>query len=384
MTRSSRLAPAVLAVLIAALLVAGVGTAVVRGGGDPVPEAAGDAAMSAVVAELRGFVEAARGLRFRGPVNVSVLGGDDFRRAFVEGDPVAEADVDVQEGVLRALGLLDGDDDLARASRLAPDTVAGFYDSESKQLVVRGTRPTPFVRQVLVHELTHALDDQHFGLDRHILDAEAALAYEALVEGNAVAVENRYLATLPAAQRREAAAEAEATFGQVAGRTGAIPEVLLELADFPYRDGPELVAALLAAGGQARLDEAFRSPPLTSADVLHPARFIGGARRPVPVSVAAGGQVVDEGPLGELVLRFLLSASVPPGEAARAAEGWAGDRYVAWRSGRQTCVRARVVMESAAEAGELLTALRRWAAGHPGATVSAGATPPAVNLLRCA
>ena len=378
--------PAVLAVLIAALLAAGAGTVAVRSAGAGRSAPVDDAAMTAVVAELRSFVESARGLRFRGPVDVSVLADADFRRAFAAGEPVEEPDVDVQEGVLRALGLLDEDDDLGRATTLDPDTVAGFYDTDTKELVVRGTRATPFVRQVLVHELTHALDDQHFGLEPDIADPEAALAYEALVEGNAVAVENRYLASLSAAERREADVEAESTFGGGGAPRGGreIPEVLLELAEFPYRDGPRLVAALLEAGGQARLDDAFRSPPLTSADVLHPERFLAGPRRSAAVSVAPGGRVVDEGLLGELVLRFVLAASVPPAQAARAAEGWAGDRYVAWRSGRQTCVRASVVMESGAEATELLTALRRWATDHPGATVTPGGASPAVSLVRCA
>ena len=379
MTRSPRLVPAVLAVLIASLLVAGFGTVAARQEED---RAALDPSMLAVVAELRTFVESARGLRFLEPVDVSVLADADFRRVFGRGEPVDDAEVAVQEGVLRAFGLLDGDDDLGRASDIDPDTVAGFYDTDTKELVVRGTRATPFVRQVLVHELTHALDDQHFGLDREFDDAEAELAFDALVEGNAVVVEDRYLASLSAAERDRAEAEAKATFAGTADR--AIPEVVLEAADFPYRDGPVFVGALLGAGGPARVDAALRAPPTTSADVLHPERFLTGPRRAVPVSVNAGGQVVDEGPLGELVLRFVLSVSMPAEVAARAAAGWAGDRYVAWSSGRQTCVRANVVMESVAEAAELVTALRRWVADHEGAMVTAPGGSPVVSVRRCA
>lgn len=382
MNRSPRLVPAVLAVSVAALLVAGGATVAVRRDSGPRPRpAAADEGMVSVVAQLEGFVESARGLRFLAPVDVSVLADADFRRAFSAGAPAEQGDLDVQAGVLRVFGLLDPGDDLGRASSVDPATVAGYYDTETRQLVVRGTRATPFVRQVLVHELTHALDDQHFGLDRNLSDPEAALAYQALVEGDAVVVEDRYLATLPPGEQRQADAEAEATFGAT---TGGIPGVLVELADFPYRDGPALVTAILAAGGRARLDEAFRSPPASSAAVLHPAGFLSGRGRPLPVSTPAGGRVIDEGPLGELVLRFLLSASVPEDQAAAAAEGWAGDRYVAWRTGRRTCVRATVVMESPAEAAELLSAFRRWAAGHPGATVTSPAASSEVTLLRCA
>jgi len=66
--------------------------------------------------------------------------------------------------------------------------VVGFYDPETKQLVVRGTDTTPFTRRVLAHELTHALDDQHFDLNRQQLDKaddETGFGFSALVEGNA-------------------------------------------------------------------------------------------------------------------------------------------------------------------------------------------------------
>ncbi len=199
--------------------------------------------------------------------------------------------------------------------------MAGFYDTETKELVVRGPHLTPFVRQVLVHELTHALDDQHFDLDPDFLDDEAALAFEALVEGDAVVVESRYLASLPEAERQAAAAEEEATFGGAGGR---IPDIEAELGAFPYRDGPRLVAALLAAGGPGRLDAAFRSPPVSSAEVLHPERFLDGPGRATVPPVAAEGRVVDDGVLGEVVLRLVLAGSVPRDQAAKAAAGWAG------------------------------------------------------------
>ena len=379
MPRIPRAAPAVVAVVIVLLLGTALSTVAARQGEEDVPA---DLGLAPVVAELQAFVESARGLRFLRPVDVSVLADAAFRRKLGEGEPVDEADVEVQVGVLRALGLLRGDDDLGEASALDADSVAGFYDTETKELVVRGARLTPFVRQVLVHELTHALDDQHFGLDRDLVDEEAALAFEALVEGDALLVEARYLASLPPAEREQAEAEENVTFG-AGGRFDGVPDFVLELAEFPYRDGPEFVDAVLDAGGRARLDAAFRTPPTTSAEVLHPTRYLTGrGRRPAP-PVVAGGRILDEGPLGELVLRLVLLTAVPEREAARAAAGWAGDRYVAWTADRRTCVRASVVLDTPAEAAELSASLRRWAAEHPGGAVEA-AGPAAVVLSRCA
>ena len=380
MIRSPRIVPAVLAAVIVSLLASATWTVLDRRSGT---QDVVEPGTNTALAELEAFVETARGLRFLEPVDVEVVGDAAFRRLLSVGEPIDEFDEAVEEGVLRALGLFDGADDLGAVAELDPDTVAGFYDTGTKDLVVRGPRLTPFVRQVVVHELTHALDDQHFGLDRDFADEESALAFEALVEGNAVLVESRYLASLSPAERQAAADEEEATFG--AGDGGPLPKVVVELAAFPYRDGRNLVEALLAAGGQRRLDAAFRRPPTTSAEVLHPDRFLGG--RPVAAAppVAADGRVVDEGPLGELVLRVVLAQSLPEDQAARAADGWAGDRYVAWRAGRRTCVRAAFVLDTPAEAAELGSALRRWAGRHPGASADGPLPATAtVVLTRCA
>lgn len=68
--------------------------------------------------------------------------------------------------------------------------------------MAKGERPTPFVRQILDHELTHALQDQHFNLDRELNDLyESYLAFEALIEGDASRIENLYLESLAPGER---------------------------------------------------------------------------------------------------------------------------------------------------------------------------------------
>jgi hypothetical protein len=371
---------AVLAVVIAGLL--GSGLWAMAGRRDDEPRAL-DPAEAEIIAGLEAFVESARGLPFLEPVQVKVVGDAAFRRALGDGDPGDPADAEVEAGVLRALGLIKRGDDVGQVDLLDADTVAGFYDTETKELVVRGGRLTPFVRQVLVHELTHALDDQHFDLDPDLADDEAALAFDALVEGDAVAVENRYVESLSPAERREAAAEEDATFGSNGSGSDNTPEVFLDLGDFPYVDGPAMVTALVTAGGQARVDAAFAAPPSTSAEVMHPGRYLAGRGRATVPPVAADGRVVDEGVIGELLLQLVLAESGTDDQAARGAEGWAGDRYEAWQTGRRTCVRATVVMDSDAEAAELLAGLRAWGADHAGATIASTAAA-AVTFSRCA
>lgn len=339
------------------------------------PAAAFDEAVNdvrTVVPVLQRFVERERGLRFREEVNVTLLDEASFRARLAEdtGD-----DMDALEEttkVLRALGLLDRSVDLEDARNdLLAAAVAGFYDPETGELVVRGARPTALVRRILVHELTHALQDQHFELHRPDLDErddEAGLTFSALVEGDAVRIERAYAEQLSADERR--AAELEEA-GQARALIGAsIPPVLLQVLAFPYTRGPGFVDAVIEAGGQARLDAAFADPPTTTEQILHPETYLDGEPGRSVAPPPEEGDVFDQGVLGEFGLYLVLAAELPPARSALAARGWGGDWYVAWDEGRDACVRGAVTMDNARDRDELRDALDDWAAAHGDADVT--------------
>src|SRR5207302_2724729 len=190
--------------------------------------------------------------------------------------------------------------------------------------------------------LTHALQDQWFGLDRpaHNED-ESDLAFSTLVEGDAVRIENQYISSLSEADR----AQATQTSGNAP--PADVPEVLLELVYFPYQVGPQFIRAVLDQGGQARLDQAFKAPPLSSAQVIHPELFLQAKPVPQVDYPDAGGTVIDKGVIGEFGLDLLFARMIARGEVSRAdaqavSTGWDGDHYVAWEQGAQTCVRTRL------------------------------------------
>ena len=79
----------------------------------------------------------------------------------------------------------------------------------------------------------------------------------------------------------------------------------------------------------------------------------------------------------------MLAAGVDEKEAAAAADGWGGDRYVAYRSGPRACVRGTVAMDSPVEAAQLTEVAQRWAAKHGQANVAATG-PGALTFTACA
>jgi len=338
------------------------------------------------VPEAERFVEQHRGLTFTKPVEVTLLDDDAFKKRLLADEDTDKAEIEKATKVLRALGLIQGNPDIAKMEdALLGDSVVGFYDPKTKALVVRGAKPTPYVREVLVHELTHAVQDQHFGIDRPDLDKsddEQGDAFRALVEGDAVRIEGEYRKALSAADQKQAEAEEN---GQAGGIDPSIPQVLIELLVFPYEFGPSFTQALLARRGQTGLDDAFAHPPTTSEQIIHPEKFLAGEAATPVEPPKADGAVIDKGVTGEYGIDLILERAVGGGgltadEVRQAAAGWGGDAYVAWDAGTQTCVRDTLIMDTAADNAQLVSALRKYAATRRGITVT-GTGP--VTITSC-
>jgi hypothetical protein len=335
------------------------------------------------VAELSEFVAGQRELEFLRPVDVELLDDEAFVDRLLEGVEENREDTDQIEKVLRALQLIEPGVDLFEAYiSYYGNAVLGFYDPETDELVIRGAELNPYVETTLVHELAHALDDQHFELHRpdvYEADDESALAFSSLVEGVALSVEFGYRETL-SAEELEASARAAAEFSRRAG-TSPIPPVVVSLTQFPYLAGPFFVGALLEEGGEARVDAAFVDPPTTSEEILDPAIYLRGEDAIEVAAPSAGGPVINEGTYGQWALILTLQELLDSPTAQAAADGWGGDSYVAWDEGSRTCVRMAFAMDTPGDLAELDGAWRQWAEIHGDATVVT--TADLVTITAC-
>jgi hypothetical protein len=344
-----------------------------------------EAELRQVVEDISAFVEEERGLEFREQVDVELASDDEFEQRLLED---FEEDVDEMERtdvLMTGFGLIDPDVDVVEAMRtLLGGGVVGFYDPETGELVVRGTGLTPYVRTTIAHELVHALDDQHFELDRpqyDDADDEVGFGFTALVEGNARRIENAYRESLTEEEQQQADEEEMTIGGNL--DLSAIPFVMVAMLQAPYEVGPGFVEALLDDGEQPALDRAFDEPPRTSEQILHPDAYLGGEARAQVPHPRPGGEVVDQGVAGELLVQLVLTGAVSQGEAARAAEGWGGDWAVAWRDGDRSCVAMAIVGDTTSDTDELREAFGQWAETQGDATVS-GASGAPVTVEACA
>jgi hypothetical protein len=280
--------------------------------------------------------------------------------------------------LLAALGLLPARFDLEKAvGDLYASQTYGYYDPERRTLYLSERLPPEAQRPTLAHELAHALQDQHFGVgrflspDRASVDDDAQIAGMALVEGDATAA---MLAVQAAAGPAQSWVEVVPAFTErlVAARPAAsppLPPFLLDLLAFPYQYGTPFVAALYSRGGWPAVDAAFKNPPVSSEQILHPERYAGGGDGPEILERSllpgrlAGMEQAHQMVLGEFVIRLLLEPRVGEKAAASAAAGWDGDRVALYEGARRTLLVWLSVWDDAAQAAEFAEALRPGPAG---------------------
>jgi hypothetical protein len=284
------------------------------------------------VAELIPQVEALRGLPFLVPLDVTVDTTEGIA-ARIDAElasmlPAARHDAEVYE----LLGLLDpGSDPEGILRDLYETPTPAYYDASADELVVDAGWGDwePYDAGIVVHELVHALGDQHFRIGATAdqlaeSGGDQYQAFQALVEGDATYFQLLYLQSLsPETQ----AAAADAALDQTL--PGGIPAVVQADLGFLYQDGVTFVEQLVASGGIAAVDRAYVDPPDSTEQILHPERYEGGesarqTREQVDVELTgyAGSPVVS---LGEWRLGLLMDEALTKGQLAQASDGWNGD-----------------------------------------------------------
>ncbi|MCU0618626.1 MAG: hypothetical protein MUF40_01760 [Gemmatimonadaceae bacterium] len=269
-------------------------------------------------------VEKLAGLTFKRPPAVAAptpAQVQTFLRRTLD-EPRLKADLEAKARVYKRLGVIPDTLDV-RAMLLAVlgEQVVGYYDPRVDTLyVVQGRRGVER-ETVIIHELTHALQDQYVALDsieQLAGEDDRALAAQAVFEGHAtLTMVGEAARTIVWEQARDAIRDARPPF---------IAEGLL----FPYLGGAEFVRTVLARGTTPA--QLLADLPRGTSQVLHPERY--GATANVPEALTLpmrpGTTVAYANTFGEFETRLALTNML--GDAAqgiRAARGHDGDRY-AW------------------------------------------------------
>jgi hypothetical protein len=263
------------------------------------------------------------------------------------------------------IGVVEQRTDLrAELEEFASGGVIGYYDTVKEELVFIGTDdPSPVERVTLAHELTHALDDQHFGLQAierlgtRCRDDGFAAAL-AVAEGDATYVMLGYA-------QRNLTLDEQLALGEGAGDVGDVPPFVIRLQAWPYTAGLRFIQALVARGGTEAIDRALIEPPVTSEQIIHPERYPDDVPQPVDIGnlgrrLGQGWHDLDVQEVGESWLATMLALRMDRDRSDEAAAGWDGGIFRSWTDGSSVAVVMTTAWDSTEDASDFAAAMTDW------------------------
>jgi hypothetical protein len=336
--------------------------------------------------EVENNVIAMRGLAPSASVEPLLMSRTELRQRLQAQLFYTEEDARRDVLVMNAFDFVPRDFDLyALSRRYLGDSIAGFYDPDTKEfVVVSDDKEIDALEQwIYAHEFMHAMQDQHFQLELITdtsLSEEKNLTIRALAEGEAELVQSQYIAQGFFTQ--EELVDIFNLINRIRnGEAGYLPPVLVNGFIFPYITGQQFAEALYQRDGWAGLDSAWRNPPQSTEHIIHPDRyFVGDAPQIVFLpslteTLGAGWTLIEEAVLGEFLLREYLVQRLDLFQVDQAATGWGGDRYaVYWHEDLDESVMVlRTVWDTVADSSEFVTAYNQYASlnygsdGYPSA-----------------
>jgi hypothetical protein len=334
-----------------------------------------------------------RGLSPSQPVERALLSPEQLQQRVIDDFLADYTPEEVQRDVLvlSLFGLLEpGFDLLTLYEKLLTEQIAGFYDDETEEMyVVQAQAFQGLERMTYAHEYTHVLQDQVYNFDEGLqynedaceADSERCAAIQALIEGDATLAEFEWFQTYSTAEDQQQVMDFYNSYQSPV--YDSAPEFLKQDFLFPYEKGLTFVQALHDQGGWQAVDNAYRTLPTSTEQILHPQKY--PAEQPITVALPDFGALLgdgwselDRGVMGEWYTILILAYGSDPASrlaqdvAETAAAGWGGDSYVVYHheGDAQSVMVLHAVWDAPADAAEFAEAFRQYATARFGTPAS--------------
>lgn len=255
--------------------------------------------------------------------------------------------------------------------KVLTEQIAGLYDPDSQEFFIADWTSPAEQRSVMSHELTHALQDQHFHIDKWTdaakPDDDAEAARDAVLEGSAMAAMVDYELAGKGSIRDLGDFDPTLLMGDVdsSPELAKAPKEIQDELLFPYLAGIRFSQQVLKAGnGWPDFYRVFEKPPVSTQQIMHPELYLHGV---VPVKVALPDpkdavpgewKKLDENDMGEFGVLEILKQFLEKDRSKTLASFWAGDRYAIFENqkNKRTLLEFRVHLASEAAAARFFGA----------------------------
>lgn len=241
---------------------------------------------------------------------------------------------------LKMFGLVPPEFDLKRSTiDLLTEQAAAFYDYDEKKLFLLSDSSVESETTTLAHELSHALADQYFNLEKFMEETpsndDENLAHTAVVEGEAswlmIAYELKRGGQPPVPTQdmlRSVADSGESSMTDYPVLK-ASPLYIQQSLLFPYSQGTMFFNVVYQKLGKAAFAEVFTHPPVSSAQIIHPEKYFAHEKpaEPAVPKLAPEGKEVTDGSMGEFDHEMLLEQYLGAAKASELAPHLRGGQF---------------------------------------------------------
>jgi hypothetical protein len=247
---------------------------------------------------------------------------------------------------------------------LLTEQIAGLYDPKTHEFYVADWIPIDDQRMVMAHELTHALEDQHFQIDAWVKAArpndDAELAREAVLEGSAmVAMVSYTLQERGMSLKDLPEIDPSLLVGDMSDTPllKKAPPFIKDALVFPYLDGLNFCAAIMRSPGWSKLPRLFEKPPTSTRQIMHPDLYASGkttSQVSLPALDTALGSdwtKLEDNIMGEFGWKEVLKQFLGESQATPVSNLWNADRYVVYERKQDKHLVLVARLQLATEAG---------------------------------
>lgn len=302
-----------------------------------------NAEFSAAADEVLARMSEITGLKLRTPLKKTLRSREEIRAYVIRemNEDKEPAERYASSRSAEAFGLLPkGFDFDTFMVDLLTEQIAGLYDPKAHEFYIADWIPLADQRMVMAHELTHALEDQHFQIEAWTKAArpndDAELAREAVLEGSAMASMIDYLLGDTGRSLKDLPdIDPSMLVGDMGSTPGLqkAPPFLKDALVFPYFAGLTFSADLLKSGGWSSLPAVFANPPVSTQQIMHPALYHSG-KVPAQIKLPDVDKLLgpewtklEENVMGEFGWKEVFKQFLGDDRAKILAAAWEGDRY---------------------------------------------------------